>query len=263
MGEPALRSATNLSLVLGPILMFQGRRLRRTIPRLPEASGPCTGLVPGASPSLASPTLASPPLNLLLIGESTAAGVGAAEHSEALVGQLAHATAARTDRAVAWQVLGRSGATARRARSMLLESELEFTPDVVVLALGVNDVLQLHSASVWRTELRELVSAVRERCGSVPVVFAAVPPMGRFPALPQPLRAVLGLRARLLDRNAQRLASELEGVFHSGAVELAPNQATALFCADRFHPSPAGYRLWAKHLSAVVETACGCRPSAV
>lgn len=73
MGEPALRSATNLSLVLGPILMFQGRRLRRTIPRLPEASGPCTGLVSGASP-----TLTSPPLKLLLIGESTAAGVGAA-----------------------------------------------------------------------------------------------------------------------------------------------------------------------------------------
>ncbi|PAU78852.1 GDSL-type esterase/lipase family protein [Halomonas salipaludis] len=57
-----------------------------------------------------------------------------------------------------------------------LKNDLEFAPDAVVLALGVNDVLQMRSASAWREDLRELVSAVRERCGPVPVVFAAVPP---------------------------------------------------------------------------------------
>lgn len=248
MGEFVLRSAVSLSLILSPILAAQGRRLRRTASRLPEAGGPCTGVCPGAPP----------PLRLLLAGESTAAGVGASEHSQALAGQLALAIAAATGRSVAWQVVGRSGATARSARTMVLQADLEFPPEVVVLALGVNDVFRMRGPGAWRADLRELVTAVRARCGPAAVVFAAIPPVGRLPALPQPLRSVLGMRAKLLDRAAHRLAREMEGVRHTGSPGvLSDAEAELFFCPDGIHPSPAGYALWARQLAAAVVAACG------
>ncbi|TGA92727.1 hypothetical protein [Streptomyces sp. MZ04] len=45
-----------------------------------------------------------PPLRLAVIGDSLAAGVGAASHEEALSGQLARTLTAMTGRAVSWRV---------------------------------------------------------------------------------------------------------------------------------------------------------------
>jgi lysophospholipase L1-like esterase len=116
-----------------------------------------------------------------------------------------------------------------------------------VVALGVNDTLRLHSPGRWTTDLRRLIGLLRERCGAVPVVLASVPPMGVFPALPQPLRGVLGLRAAVLDRAAARLAGEMDAVRHV-PVPIPVGAVDAFFCADRFHPSPYGYALWGEAL---------------
>jgi lysophospholipase L1-like esterase len=183
--------------------------------------------------------------------------VGAADHAEALVGRLAREIGGATGRAVGWQVVGRTGATARDARELLLRAELAFVPDVAVVALGVNDVLGLRSPSVWTAGLRELTDTLRALCGPVPVVLAAVPPLHRFPALPQPLRGVLGLRARLLDRAARRLAARLPAVHHAGDPGLPTGAAAGYFASDGFHPSPAGYALWARHLAQPVLRASG------
>ena len=89
--------------MLAPILVVQGRRVRRVTPRLPPAaSGPLEGVIPGPRP-----------LRLLIVGESTAVGVGVPTHDVLLAGQTARALAASTERGVCWHVLGRSGASAR------------------------------------------------------------------------------------------------------------------------------------------------------
>jgi lysophospholipase L1-like esterase len=215
------------------VLVLQGRRVRRTTPRLTEAAGPRTGEVPGRGA----------PVRLLVLGESTAAGVGAADHQEGLAGQVAGSLAAATGRPVHWRVIGRNGATAATVRDTLLGPAADVVADVAVVALGVNDTLRLRSAGRWTADLRRLVDALRERCGGVPVVLASVPPMGRFPGLPQPLRGVLGMRATLLDRAAARLAEQMDGVRHV-PVPLPAGAADAFFCGDRFHPSPRGYAQW-------------------
>ncbi|HEX8692249.1 MAG TPA: SGNH/GDSL hydrolase family protein [Longimicrobium sp.] len=239
LADLPLRAASSASLVLLPVLLAQGRRVRRDTPRLPEAAGPREGVAPGAGP----------PFGLLVLGESTAAGVGAASHAEALSGQVARALAGRTGRAVAWRVLGRNGATAESARRELLAAADGVRADVAVVALGVNDTLRFRAPGRWRRHLAELVEALRGRCGPVPVVLAGVPPLGLFPALPQPLGAVLGLRARLLDRAAERLAGELSGVRHVPMPALDAAAVEAFFCEDGFHPSVRGYAAWAEALA--------------
>jgi lysophospholipase L1-like esterase len=194
-------------------------------------------LVPGDGPAL----------RLLVLGESTVDGVGAVSHEEALTGQLAHALAGRTGREVSWLAVGKTGANARVVHDELLA---RVTPaDLVVIALGVNDTIELRSAAAFRRDLLRLVVALRRRLGPVPVYFAGVPPIGRFPALPQPLRAVFGLRSAALAAAAASLA-ELPGVGYvpMSAALLDPD----VFATDRFHPGPAGYRLWAGQLAEVL-----------
>lgn len=237
MQTPLLHVASTASLALAPLLVLQGRTVRRNTPLLPDASGPTTGEVAGPTPAL----------RLLVIGESTVAGVGAPTHAGALTGQLAVALAAHLGCGVLWRAAGENGATASTVRKCLIPALPAEPADVVLVALGVNDTLRLHSPTRWAADLTALIGALRERVGPAPVFLAATPPMGRFPALPQPLRAVLGLRAHLLDVTAAGLAPRLLAVTHLPTnIPVTP----ALFCADGFHPGPEGYRLWGALLAA-------------
>ncbi|MFE0022832.1 SGNH/GDSL hydrolase family protein [Amycolatopsis sp. NPDC059021] len=229
----AVRTLATISLA--PVLVAQAVRVRRSTPRLPGAVGPVRGLVRGSGA----------PLRLAVVGESTVDGVGAGSHEEALTGQLARVLAG-SGRAVAWQAVGRTGANARVARDELVP--LVRPADVVVVALGVNDTIELHSAARYRRDLLGVVVALRRRLGAIPIVLAGVPPMGSFPALPVPLRNVLAKRSGALDAAAAELAA-------LPAVEYAPMLSDLLdptaFADDRFHPGPAGYRRWAEHLGEV------------
>lgn len=74
--------------LLFPVLLYQGKRARRTTPRLPEAGGaPCGQYGEGA-----------PARRVLVIGESTAAGVGVETHDQGLASQLAREIHGRTAR---------------------------------------------------------------------------------------------------------------------------------------------------------------------
>ena len=85
MADVALRAASAATLVLFPALIVKGVRLRRRIPKIPEAAGPTQGAVAGREPAL----------RLLVLGESTAAGVGAAVIGGAARDALSTRTAAR------------------------------------------------------------------------------------------------------------------------------------------------------------------------
>jgi lysophospholipase L1-like esterase len=210
-----------------PVLFAQGRGVRRRTPRLPDAAGPVTGTVEGTEPAL----------RLVVIGESTVAGIGAAAHEGALTGQTAAALARLTSRAVRWHAAGRSGASAREAAALVAELPRE-PADAVVLSLGVNDTLRLRPPLLWARDVARLIAAVRGRVGPAPVLLAPVPPMHAFPALPQPLRSILGARARRLDAALARVPPRVARVAHVALwVHPAPDQ----FCADGFHPSESGY----------------------
>ena len=221
-----------------PVLYAQGRGVRRRTPRLPDAGGPAEGVTAGDGP----------PLRLIVIGESTVAGIGAAVHERALTGCVAAELARRTRRAVRWTAVGRSGADAREV-TRLAEALPAEPADAVVVSLGVNDTLRFRPPGRWARDVERLVAAVRARVGPAAVVLSPVPPMHSFPALPQPLRAVLGARARLLDAALAQLAARLPATAH---MPLRVDATPELFCADGFHPSEAGYAVIAEQLAPVL-----------
>jgi lysophospholipase L1-like esterase len=215
------------------VILAQAVYVKRTTPRLPGASGPTEGRVPGTGE----------PFRLAVLGESTVDGVGAANHEEALTGCLARELA-RDGRAVRWQAVGRTGANARTVRAEL--APLVRPADLVVIALGVNDTIELRSAPAYRRDLLKLVIDLRRRLGPADVLLAGVPPMSRFPALPRPLRDVLAARSTALDNAAATLA-RIPGVTH---LPMDPRLLDpAAFASDRFHPGPTGYARWAQTLA--------------
>ena len=89
-----------MCLMLAPLLVVQARRARRDTPRLPEAGGADRGREGSDD---------GPPLRLLVVGESTAAGIGVAEHRQGLGAHLARALARHHQQRVDWQVIGVNG----------------------------------------------------------------------------------------------------------------------------------------------------------
>jgi lysophospholipase L1-like esterase len=146
-------------------------------------------------------------------------------------------------------VLGRSGASARKLLDEFIASAAPVEADLVVVALGVNDTISLSSVAQWVGALDALLASLRRAAHAAPVVLAAVPPMQHFPALPSPLRQVLGLRARVLDRAAITWAAGRRAVVHVPHPRAPLADVSAAFCSDGFHPSVAGYECWGAALA--------------
>ena len=224
-----------LALASLPLALPLALHTRRTALRLPPAAGAQSGL--------AGTGLGGAPLRLLLIGESTVAGVGVEAQEAALAGQLAQALAARLQRPVAWRACGENGITADEACTRLLPLALREPADLVLLVFGVNDTTHLSSLARWRRSLRTLSRAVAAR--GARVVFTGVPPIRHFSALPWLLRRLLGLRAALLDEILRRVSGQEQAQYAC----LQLNFAADYLARDGYHPSALGYRLWGDGLA--------------
>ena len=221
-----------LFVLLAPLLMVQGRYTRAVTPRLPEPPGPREGR-----------TGQGPALRLLIAGDSAAAGVGVDEQSAALSGHLVANLAPHFD--VHWKLIAQTGYCTRDLLTRLrLEPAQPF--DVAVLSLGVNDVTGLVRTPMWLEQQRELLDLLHQRLGIRHVLLTRVPPMHAFSALPQPLRALLGLRARALNGALEHAASRWGGEPRCELLGFeAPVHPEAL-APDGFHPGAATYRQWGR-----------------
>ncbi|HEY0956193.1 MAG TPA: SGNH/GDSL hydrolase family protein [Roseateles sp.] len=224
--------------LLGPLLLWQGRRVRATALRLPEAAG--ERAQPGGV------------LRLLIVGDSSAAGVGAERQQEALAGCLAGVLGARLGQPVGWQLVATSGHRSTQALAALQAAELA-AADVLVTALGVNDVVDQVAPHEALAALDAIDALARERAGVRLSLHCAAPPMQSFPLLPQPLRWFFGRQAA---RFNAALAARLRGQVARRLVHLPAamqRDAAALMAIDGFHPGPRGYALWAQALADQIE----------
>ncbi len=223
---------TLYKLALAPALFAQGKWLRRTALRLPEAQGPRSGQIPGAATAR--------PLRLLFIGDSSAAGVGVDWQYQAMPLQTAQRVAARLARPVHWELVARSGINTREALA-LLQAHAPAPADIVVSALGVNDVTSQRGARGFAADYAALLDTTFERTGARAAVITGLPPLHILPAAPQPLRWYLGQCARRLDRALQRFSTARADLRY---VSLAWARAEEM-ARDRFHPGLGQYRHWA------------------
>ena len=223
------------SFVLLPLVIAQGAATRRRVPCLPPARPPHRGLVPGEGKSI----------RLLAIGESTVCGIGLASGDESVAATTARALARLTGRPIAWRAEGLSGATVSDARGQLLPRIAPEPADLIVVAFGVNDATAYRSPATFVDDLSELVTAARRHVGDAAVVVGGVAPLNCFPALPWPLRHILGWRSAALQAAADRLTERLPRLVVERISALEPD----LFASDGFHPNRRAHAIWGEHIA--------------
>ncbi len=221
--------------VLLPVLLAQAVYVRSRVLILPEPEGDRRGVVGDG-----------PLLRVLILGDSSAAGVGVETQDSALLGQMAQrlSDVARVD----YELVAETGAKTSQALSWLDEIPVK-TYDVVVLALGVNDVTKAVPLRRWLALQRRLMDRLEADFGARKVIVSGLPPMGQFPLLPQPLRWAMGRRAQWFDDHLERLLATRPACAPV-KIDLGLNDKN--MSADGFHPGHEVYAAWAEEICQII-----------
>ncbi|NUO00880.1 MAG: SGNH/GDSL hydrolase family protein [Saprospiraceae bacterium] len=232
-----------LAIPLSPLLYFQGVRVKKTMPKLPEATGN-EGIAGTPEPSL----------RLLVLGESTMAGVGVDTHENGFAGHLARYLAAQCATGVAWNVVAKSGYSAKKAREKLVPLIAGEPADLIVVGLGANDAFELNRPWVWGRDASALITAIRAKAGNAPIVFLSMPPIKEFPAFPELVRFFIGNLSVMLAQTLMQEVKKHDRVYYvDGGLSPADwekrytgQYQRADFFSDGVHPSGLTYRIWAE-----------------
>ena len=174
------------------------------------------------------------------LGDSTAAGVGASTSAGALPSQVADGLAAPSV-----SVLAVSGARVADVLDDQVPKVAGLEPNLILISVGANDAIHLTGRGTFRHTYEKVVRALPN---GVPVVVLGVPDMGAIPRFAQPLRAISGWRGGNLDAEVRRVAEDAGAIYADIAGPTGPpfrRDPGRYFAADDFHPSDAGYGLWA------------------
>jgi lysophospholipase L1-like esterase len=217
--------------LLLPVALVQGLWVRGTTPRLPPARGHRGRCGTGAGA-----------IRVVGVGDSIVAGVGVDEQRNALVGQFARRLHERVRRPVEWRAHGLNGATSSViARRIAPRAQ---PADLYLVSAGVNDVTHGVSARAYASNVAHVVGALRARSPAATVIFTGVPPLAMFPALPWPLGALLGDRARRLQAAAREVLLRGQALCFDFP-EALPGGG---FASDGFHPAADACGEWAEWL---------------
>ena len=229
--------------MLAPVLVPQVLWVRKRTLTLPEPQGPRLGAA-GTGPDL----------RLLIIGDSSAAGVGASHQDEALLGQLLKRLTPVLR--VNWDLRATTGHKTADAITVLEAMEPgQF--DVAVTSLGVNDVTGFVGRERWLAQQARLRELLREKFNVGRILVSGLPPMHEFPALPQPLRAHVGSRASQFNID---LRTSVAGDDGAGFIDIRFTEDHSMLSPDGFHPGPAAYSVWAKRVAAAILAEPGVVP---
>jgi len=222
---------------LFPLLIAEAVYVKRITPRLPEASGARSGIA-GSGPSL----------NLLILGDSAAAGVGVASQRQALSGRLVSILGEGFR--VSWKLIAQTGNKAKDTLAELRKLPPEAF-NVVVTSIGVNDVTHGTGIGKWIGHQDQIIETLISKFRLSHIILSAVPPLHLFPALPQPLRWYLGMRAKQFNVALKKLAHRYRECEFVG-IHFSTDES--LMADDGFHPGAPAYSLWAEQVAAVIQS---------
>jgi lysophospholipase L1-like esterase len=197
-------------------------------------------------------------LRLVVLGDSTTAGVGVGRAEDSLPYLIAARLAVAEGRPVHVVSYGWAGARAAdlvatqlpRALEPLRPTEVEpFLPgaDAVAVVIGANDATHHTQRRRYRADLRATLEGIRAAAPRARVVLAGIPRLrGALPEL-EPLILMADQYARLLRPVSQTEAERAGVAFADLAADVPPRLAgrTDVLSSDDFHPSVVGYSAWA------------------
>jgi lysophospholipase L1-like esterase len=175
-----------------------------------------------------------------VLGDSIAFGLGARHPSDALGPRLS-AVLADDGFDVDLSVLAVPGAVSANLAAQVRSAE-PLRPDLAVVVIGANDLARFVPAEEAAAALGAAVRSLR--AVGTDVVVVPAPDMSSIPFVPPAFRAAVRAACALLQQQQTRVAEADGATVAHISVEIGDAFALdpAMFSADRFHPSSAGYR---------------------
>ncbi|SNS82402.1 Lysophospholipase L1 [Geodermatophilus saharensis] len=190
------------------------------------------------------------PLRLVVLGDSIAYGTGAARVEEGLgprLAQVLRGDGIDTD----LTVLAVPGAVSRDLAAQV-RRVAPLGADLAVVVIGANDLARFLPAEAAAAALGAAVADLR--AAGTDVVVVPAPDMSSVPFVPPALRPAVRAACAVLQERQAAVARAHGAVVAPVAAEVgrAFTADPALFSADRFHPSSAGYARIAAALAPTV-----------
>ncbi len=254
-------------IALAPIYFAQAYKLKRWSPSLPEPEGERHGTIrlnPIYPPHEHSEqhkerlgdNTGLAPLSIMMVGDSSAAGVGVKQQKEALLGQLidklqSSPSIIHSFSAIEWYIHATTGHTSFDILRRLYVLPAPSRPtDVAIVMAGVNDITANTSSETWQRHLGLIIELLQRKFKAKHIIFASLPPMAHMPAIPRPLSSFLGSRADKCNQELAAVCENYDGVTTFGVdFSILQLSAKQLFSKDGFHPNSIAYEHWAKLLS--------------
>ncbi len=181
------------------------------------------------------------PLHLSVIGDSSAAGFGCESAEQTPGALLAGSLARELERPVLLDVVAAIGARSAGLDAQVARA-LDRPVDLALIMVGANDVTHRVPTA---DAVGDLARAVRTlRAAGAQVIVGTCPDLGTVKPLLQPLRRFAAVVSRRMARAQTVAVVEAGGISVSLGDLLGPEFGLQphLWAADRFHPSPHGYR---------------------
>lgn len=197
------------------------------------------------SPATITPaTATTKTITYAALGDSLTAGVGANVETESYPYRLGEILAREADTQVSVVSWGQPGATAIDVLKEQVPPTVKLRPDVVTLAIGINDMHNRIAGPVFQTTLVAIVDELSKVIKHINVI--TIPYLGNNKTFLPPYRYYFDWQTR---RFNQLLKTALAGKpvtiidLYSLTRERAFNDAD-YYSADGFHPSATAYNFW-------------------
>ncbi|QTD38409.1 SGNH/GDSL hydrolase family protein [Polaribacter batillariae] len=236
-----------ISFPLLPVLLIQSKKIRKRIPRLPEAVKPKGYLKANSSKTL----------KIIVLGESTIAGVGVDIHENGFTGALVREISEKSKVSVLWSVYARSGYTTKQITKKLVPKIVESNADLIVIGLGGNDAFKLNSPLLVMLNIEKLIKSLQKKFPRTPIYFTNMPPIKEFPAFTKTIKFVIGNLVEIFGEKLQKKVKKRKRVFYNNKIVTLKSWAKKyhlksnanIFFSDGIHPSKLSYQLWGKDMA--------------
>ena len=204
------------------------------------------------------PVAAAHALRMVVLGDSTTAGVGVERAEDSLPYLIARRVAEAEGRSVHVVSYGWAGARAAdlvrqqlpRAIEPLRATETESFlagADIVAVVIGSNDATHNTPPGRFRSSLRTVFDGIRATAPSARIVLAGIPAFRGALRAVEPLIFLADQYARLLRPISRDEAGRAGAAYADLARDVPPRirGRTDVLSQDQFHPSVVGYTAWA------------------
>lgn len=248
LGVAAVAAAGSVGASRGAyeLLAAQARIARKVIPK--PTTWPFNGdglYLPGASAPQPWRLGMHADLELMIFGDSTAAGLGASSREELPGVLIAKGLAEESGQSVRLSTKAIVGASSKGLWSQIEAMQITGgRPDVSVILIGGNDITARNGLSASASRLGEAVQTLVDSGSKV--VVGTCPDLGVIQPVPQPLRSIMhawSLRLAALQAHQVRSAGGIPVPLSETLTPELRDRPDHFFSADQFHPNSAGYEL--------------------